>query len=138
MIEFFFFFWYFICCLDFGIALSLLLKLENMVDRYGFSIFTNLAGLNDTLSMQLIDQMHELLRFVLLLQSQQNFQKFPVTFSSFSHLFFGHSLEWILPWRLIAPGDRVDAILQLFVLVSVAVLAVARILLLVLAVPSAQ
>jgi hypothetical protein len=45
-----------------------LLKLENVLDRYRFPIFANLARLNDALAVELIDEIYESLGFVFFLE----------------------------------------------------------------------
>jgi hypothetical protein len=48
---------------------KILLKLKDVLDRYGFTVVTDLAGLDDALSVKLVDEMHELFGFVFLLEN---------------------------------------------------------------------
>ena len=60
-----------------------LLKLENVIDRYGFSIFANLAGFDDALTLKLIDEIDELLGFILFLLKNHQMNQFKDYFSPF-------------------------------------------------------
>jgi hypothetical protein len=46
---------------------NFLLKVENMLDRYRFTVLANLAGLYQSLTMKLINQANQSLSFILFL-----------------------------------------------------------------------
>lgn len=125
--------------LSFSLVVALLLgNLENMFHGNRLAVVTYLAWSDDALALKLVDQVHQLLGLVFLLKRSKTNQEIVHVSNLLSHLLIRHSLHWASLWWLKTADDRIDRVLQSLVFVGVAILAVARILLLVLAVPAAE